>query len=185
MGSPWNLRMFIAYNILVQSVSSPNSITAIQLFFHTNLNETCHPSLGSSGIGSRLGRNRLWVRFLAVSDIYPMFIEPTITWVPSGFSGYIWLDTEIVFKKTCTHPKHTVLAHQTYYTFVWKLRNFYCLSINLKQRIDLKRYHLNLRPYSCEHYSLSFPFHPVSTRSPYSYSQLFSITYGFQSMEIH
>ena len=32
-----------------------------------------------------------------------MFIDPTITWVPSGFSGYIWLDTKIVFKKT-THP---------------------------------------------------------------------------------
>ena len=57
------------------------------------------PSLWPSGIGSRLGRNRLWVRFLAVSDIYPMFIEPTITWVPSGFSGYIWLDTKIVLKK--------------------------------------------------------------------------------------
>ena len=56
-------------------------------------------SLWPSGIGSRLGRNRLWVRFLAVSDIYPMFIEPTITWVPSGFSGYIWLDTKIVLKK--------------------------------------------------------------------------------------
>ena len=28
-----------------------------------------------------------------------MFIEPTITWVPSGFSGYIWLDTKIVLKK--------------------------------------------------------------------------------------
>ena len=37
------------------------------------------PSLWPSGIGVRLGRNRLWVRFLAVSDIYPMFIEPTIT----------------------------------------------------------------------------------------------------------
>ena len=51
------------------------------------------PPLWPSAIGSRLGRNRLWVWFLAVSDIYPMFIEPTITWVPSGFSGYIWLDT--------------------------------------------------------------------------------------------
>ena len=30
--------------------------------------------------------------------IYPMFIEPTITWVPSGFSEYIWLDTKIVLK---------------------------------------------------------------------------------------
>ena len=25
----------------------------------------------------------------SVGYIYPMFIEPTITWVPSGFSGYI------------------------------------------------------------------------------------------------
>ena len=51
--------------------------------------------LWPSGIGSPLGRNRLWVRFLAVSDIYPMFIEPKITWVPSGFSGYIWLGTKL------------------------------------------------------------------------------------------
>ena len=57
------------------------------------------PSLWPSGFGSRLGQNRLWVRFLAVSDIYPMFIEPTITWVPSVFSGYIWLDPRIVLKK--------------------------------------------------------------------------------------
>ena len=27
-----------------------------------------------------------------------MFIEPTITWVPSGFSGYIWLDVKMVLK---------------------------------------------------------------------------------------
>ena len=62
------------------------------------LNKVEHLSLWPSGIGSRLGRNRLWVRFLAGSDIYPMFIEPTITRVPSGFSGYIWLDTKIVLK---------------------------------------------------------------------------------------
>ena len=30
---------------------------------------------------------------------YPLFIEPTITGVPSGFNGYIWVDTKIVFKK--------------------------------------------------------------------------------------
>ena len=34
-----------------------------------------------------------------------MFIEPTITWVPSGFSGYIWLDTKIVLKKKCVREK--------------------------------------------------------------------------------
>ena len=28
-----------------------------------------------------------------------MFIGPMITWVPSGFSEYIWLDTKIVLKK--------------------------------------------------------------------------------------
>ena len=44
-------------------------------------------SLWPSGIGSRLGRNRLWVRFLAVSDIYPMFIEPKITWSLRGSLG--------------------------------------------------------------------------------------------------
>ena len=37
--------------------------------------------------------------------IDPMFIEPTITWVPSGFSRYILLDTKIVLKK-----KETVLT---------------------------------------------------------------------------
>ena len=56
-------------------------------------------SLWPSSIGSRLGRNRLRVRFLALLDIYPMFIERTITLVPSGFSGYLWLDTKIVLKK--------------------------------------------------------------------------------------
>ena len=37
-----------------------------------------------------------------IGYIYSMFIESTITWVPSGFSGYIyvWLDTRIVLKKS-------------------------------------------------------------------------------------
>ena len=34
-----------------------------------------------------------------------MYIEPTITRVPSGFSGYIWFNTKIVFKKHI-HPTH-------------------------------------------------------------------------------
>ena len=51
-----------------------------------------------SGISTLLGRNKLWVRFPAVSDIYPMFIEPTITQVPSEFSGYHKAWYEIVFK---------------------------------------------------------------------------------------
>ena len=46
------------------------------------------PSMWPSGIGSHFGQNRLRVRFLAVSDIYPMFIEPTITWVIFGELTY-------------------------------------------------------------------------------------------------
>ena len=38
-----------------------------------------------------------------------MFIEPTITWVPSGFTGYIWLDTKIVLKKIIVLYKYMLL----------------------------------------------------------------------------
>ena len=44
-----------------------------------------YPSLWPSGIGTHLGRNRLRVQVLAVSDTYRLFIELTIAWVP----GYI------------------------------------------------------------------------------------------------
>ena len=37
-----------------------------------------------------------------------MFIEPTITWAPSGFSGYIGLDTKTVFTKYIFLPIHVV-----------------------------------------------------------------------------
>ena len=41
-----------------------------------------------------------------------MFIEPTITWVE--FSGYIWLDTKIVFKKKYklqSHRENVISSH--------------------------------------------------------------------------
>ena len=43
-------------------------------------------SLWPRGIGSRLGQNRLWVLFLAVSDIYPCSLSLRLleSWVPSG-----------------------------------------------------------------------------------------------------
>ena len=47
-----------------------------------------------------LGTDQVVSSIPDLSDIYPMFIEPTITWFPSGFSEYIWLDTKIVLKKT-------------------------------------------------------------------------------------
>ena len=55
-------------------------------------------SLWPSGIGSRLGRNRLWVRFLAVSDIYPMFLEAYVYLSPFGVL-WVELDTKIVLEK--------------------------------------------------------------------------------------
>ena len=51
-----------------------------------------------SEIGSRLGQNRLWVRFLAVSDVYPMFIELAITCVPSAFR-VLWV--HMAWHKNC------------------------------------------------------------------------------------
>ena len=84
-------------------------------------------TLWPSGIGSRLGRNRLWVRFLAVSDIYLMFIEPTITWVPSGFSGYIWLDTKIVFEERKRKNMRTILVEK----FAQKMLNYIATNASL------------------------------------------------------
>ena len=40
-----------------------------------------------------------------------MFIEPTITWVPSGFSGYIWLDTKIVLKEKKRKNNNNILFY--------------------------------------------------------------------------
>ena len=51
------------------------------------------------GIGARLWRSRLRVRVLVVPDtyMYPMYVHRAYdTRVPSGFPGYIWLDTKIV-----------------------------------------------------------------------------------------
>ena len=53
--------------------------------YNVSYGEVCH--CVPSGIGTHLRRNRLRVRFLAVSDTYPMFIGPTITRVPSGSIG--------------------------------------------------------------------------------------------------
>ena len=48
-----------------------------------------------------------------MSDTYPMFIEPTITWVFSGISGYMWLDTKIVLKKDISHNRlHQMKARE-------------------------------------------------------------------------
>ena len=59
-----------------------------------------HLSLWPSGIGMYLGWNRLRVRVLAVSDTYPMFLEPTITWVPAGV---LWVD--MAWYKNCVLKK--------------------------------------------------------------------------------
>ena len=45
-------------------------------------------ALGSEQLGSELQ-----------CHTYPMLIEPTITRVSSGISGYMWLDTEIASRE--------------------------------------------------------------------------------------
>ena len=37
-----------------------------------------------------------------------MFMKPTITWVPSGFSWYTWLDTKKCVKKINIEIRDTV-----------------------------------------------------------------------------
>ena len=73
-------------------------------------------SLWPRGIGTRLGRNRLWAWWRIPGSVgyisYPMFIEPTITWVPSGFSGCIWLDTKIVLNEQVQYLACSVPAYQ-------------------------------------------------------------------------
>ena len=44
-------------------------------------------------------RRALGTEQVAVLDTYRLFIEPEISLVSLGISGYIWLDTKIVFKK--------------------------------------------------------------------------------------
>ena len=62
-----------------------------------------YPSLWPSGIGVHLGRNRLRVRILAVSDTYPMFIESMITRVSSGYI-LAWYKN-LCLKKINTNPR--------------------------------------------------------------------------------
>ena len=86
---------------MTQCISSCPSVDPLRQFSqHYKSEHQKRPSLWPSGIGSRLGRNRLWVRFLAVSDIYSMFIEPTITWVPSGLRVYM------AWHKNCVKKLH-------------------------------------------------------------------------------
>ena len=80
LGSGFN---FFDFNPFVKNLTALLSYKTSRSKYPTPHQEHhCVPSLWPSGIGSRLGRIKLWVRFLAVSDIYPMFIELTITWVP-------------------------------------------------------------------------------------------------------
>ena len=82
------------------------------------------PSLWPRGIGSHLGRNTKVVSLIpgSVGYIsYPMKIEPTITWVLSGFSGYIWLYTKIVLEKNLK-ARYTNFSC----TFWWKFITVHC-----------------------------------------------------------
>ena len=51
-----------------------------------------------------------------------MFIEPTIIKTLSGFSGYIWLDTKTVLKKTLGSHSTTSQRFQRFSVFVLRFR---------------------------------------------------------------
>ena len=74
------------------------ALTAMRILI--NLVEMCsyivYPSLWPSGIGSHLGWNRLWVRFLAKSDIYPMFIHGSFR---GSLGTYYGLTQKLCWKK--------------------------------------------------------------------------------------
>ena len=70
--------------------SMGQNIAGITILGYTERHGNEDLSLWPSGICAHLVRKRLRVQVLAVSDTYPIFIEPKIIWVPSGISRYIW-----------------------------------------------------------------------------------------------
>ena len=44
--------------------------------------------------------------------LYPVFNELTITWIPPGFSVYIWLDTKIVLKERKKKEHFYIVLHR-------------------------------------------------------------------------
>ena len=59
-------------------------------------------------------------------DTYPMFIEPTITWVPSGFSAVhrYGFDTKIVLKKIKMDQQCSSLYEQN------EMKDLYNIGVN-------------------------------------------------------
>ena len=76
-----------------------------------------------------------------------MFIEPTITWVPSGFSVYIWFGTKIVFKKRKCWLKPETSGATVAYVYnqgLKILRNF--LGNFLRTQTALERDEIRVKP---------------------------------------
>ena len=85
---------------------------------------------------------------------YPMFIEPMITRVPSGFSGYIWLD-----KKNCVIRK--IIMKWKWYTYdklKWCFRRWWFSYF-------ISHPHQQLRMQPTQSGALSDPHTARSTRS--------------------
>ena len=61
-----------------------------------------------------------------------MFIEPTITWVPPGFSGYIWLDSKIVLNKIGSFTSGHCLQLQDHHPAAWYLPRPICGFVNCR-----------------------------------------------------
>ena len=98
-----------------------------------------------------------------------MFIEPTITWVPSGFSGYIWLDTKIVLKKK---KKKKLIKHN----FKFELK-----MIQLPTEISIYQ-HLFIDVF-IRHLNIYFILHFVSNMLAPPTRMLWLVSYNFTDNE--
>ena len=86
-----------------------------------------------------------------------MFIEPTIAWVPSGFSEYIGLDTKTVLKKIeDDHSDHSAVQPELCYKYnlqwsKWQWTNecLYIWPYQNNKDIDISKFSPSLRNRLC------------------------------------
>ena len=99
----WSFQLLFADPPPPRSRSTPTCVTCLCSTTGSNQSYKVEnsPSLWRSGIGTRLGRNRLWIRFLAVSNIYS-----PCQWAYDYFGpfGGFWL--HMACHKNCVWKKH-------------------------------------------------------------------------------
>ena len=123
--------------LLPRSISVCDMIAILQIpvnnisestYINKNNEVVRHCGMWPSEIGVLLERNRLRVGSPgSVGYISHVHRSYDYTQVPSGFSGYIWLDTKIVLKKIyyLNHRKHLQLGAS--FNLVWLMLHIRCM----------------------------------------------------------